>query len=167
MTDAPRLPGFPPPMVRGGRFDGPYRYTLHRTWEPERPRVTFVMLNPSLADAERDDPTVRRCVAFARCWGFGALAVVNLFALIAPYPTALQGIADPIGPHNDEAIREWTQDVLTVVAWGEDGDYADRAADVLPTLGEVYCLGVTRSGAPRHPLYLRRDTPPRPYSPGV
>src|SRR4028119_2392792 len=88
---------------RGAIFDPTrtYRYALWRTWDAARPPVAFVLLNPSTADARRDDPTIRRCANFARTWGFGGLEVVNLFAFRATHPTDLKCAADPVGPQND------------------------------------------------------------------
>lgn len=80
---------------------GAYRYALRRTWDPARPAALFVGLNPSTADAERDDPTTRRCVRFARDWGFGGLLVGNLFAYRATRPRDLRAAAEPVGPEND------------------------------------------------------------------
>ena len=85
-------------------FCGQYRYTLTRVWSLERGLVLFVGLNPSTADAERDDPTVRRCVGYARRWGFGGVLVANLFAYRATDPRDLLAVSYPIGPRNDEVI---------------------------------------------------------------
>src|ERR1019366_833740 len=87
------------------RIDRPYRYSLWRRVGESRRRVLFVMLNPSTADAIVDDPTIRRCMGFARTWGFGELEVCNLFAYRSPCPSALLRAADPVGPSNDRALR--------------------------------------------------------------
>ncbi len=126
------------------------------------------MLNPSGADEERDDPTIRRCVRFARTWGFGSLEVVNLFALVATDPRALLKSHDPIGPHNDAAIRSALETSDTVVlAWGNHGlIHTKRAALITAiTLEYVspYCLGLTMRGAPRHPLRLPKTTTLKPF----
>jgi hypothetical protein len=158
-------------MRRSAAFDatGRYRYGLVRTWARGR-RVAFVMLNPSTADAARDDPTIRRCVGFARAWGFGSLEVVNLFALRTPQPRDLVGAADPVGPENGRHVaRALGRADLVVAAWG--GAALARASDPLGRYAGVAtlrCLGRTRSGAPRHPLYLRASTRLVPFggSPG-
>lgn len=144
---------------------GAYRYALWRTWDESRPRVLFVALNPSTADHRSDDPTIRRCLGFARDWGFGSLAVANLFAFRTPEPRLLRLAAAPIGPRNDRWLSRLATDAqLTIVAWGGQGDFRGRAALVALRLHDCHCLGVTRAGAPRHPLYVRRNVQPQPYS---
>lgn len=138
---------------------GRYRYLLRRTWG-SGPRVAFVMLNPNAADALVDDPTIRRCVGFARRWGFRSVEVVNLFAYRARDPRELGRAADPVGPDNDRHVRDAIRRAeLVVCAWGATRVARRRAAAVHDLLEgrTVRCLGRTRSGAPRHPLYLRRD----------
>ena len=106
------------------RFDpsGRYRFRLTRCWNPGAPVVAFVMLNPSTADARRLDPTVRRCVGFARTWGFGGLEVVNLFALRATHPPDLFADPEPVGRGNDRAVVDAAVRAdLVVVAWGDRG----------------------------------------------
>lgn len=137
--------------------DRRYRYYLERRWDPA-PVCCFVMLNPSTADELQDDPTVRRCLGFARAWGHGALAVVNLFALVSTNPLVLQHEPDPIGPENDRWIlRAVTQSSRVVLAWGANGALLGRGAQVRELLRDhpdVYTLGTTASGQPRHPLYI-------------
>ncbi len=95
-------------MTKGAAFDstGTYRYALWREWDASAPRLGFVLLNPSTADAENDDPTLRRCMGFARAWGYGSLQIVNLFAYRATVPDALRWVADAVGPENDRHICE-------------------------------------------------------------
>jgi len=119
-----------------------------------------VMLNPSTATQEQDDPTIRRCIGFARRWGYVRLEVVNLFAWRATRPKDLPRSWDP---EDDRAIREAVVRADRVVAaWGVHGA-GPRADEVLAMLGPCDCLGVTKHGHPRHPLYLRADTAPRRY----
>jgi len=140
--------------------DRRYRYRLWRRWDRSRPAVAFVMLNPSTADARRDDPTIRRCIGFARAWGFGGVDVVNLFAYRATDPRELLRVADPVGPRNSRHIqRAGLGAALVVIAWGAHPSAARRAPISLP---RARCLGLTRTGQPRHPLYLRRDARPVP-----
>lgn len=147
--------------------DGRYRYHLHRRVPGGGDRVaTFVMLNPSTADDRRDDPTIRRCLGFARAWGCGELHVVNLFGARATDPRALRGLDDPVGPGN----RAWVLRAvdaagsigdpggagLVVCAWGNHGTYRDQDRAVLGWIGgrrDLLALGPTRLGNPRHPLY--------------
>ncbi len=153
-------------LVRGGAvFDstGTYRYWLWREWNANAPRLSFVMLNPSTADADRNDPTIRRCIQFAHAWGYGAVDVVNLFAYRATQPQILRQVSEPIGHENDRHLRSvCDQAEVIVLAWGNWGSLHGRDRAVLQLLSNraVHCLGVTRSGQPRHPLYLRGDTRP-------
>jgi hypothetical protein len=136
---------------------GQYRFTLSRSWDKDKPKVGFVMLNPSSADATRNDPTIRRCIGFARDWGFGSVEIVNLFAYRTPYPQHLQQITDPIGCDNDTYLVQASQrSRLLVLAWGNWGTLLNRGQAVANLLANSYCrcFGFTRSGQPLHPLYL-------------
>jgi hypothetical protein len=142
---------------------GTYRYRLSRQWTFGAFRLAWVMLNPSTADAEQDDPTIRRCMGFARAWGYGGIVVVNLFALRATDPRELRHHADPVGVENDEHIRKVARDEGAVVcAWGAHPFASERAAEVLRIIRAnqptALCLGTTKGGAPRHPLYVKGTT---------
>ena len=145
-----------------------YRYKLWRVWDPDRPLgcVMFLMLNPSTATDAEDDPTIRRCVGYARSWGYGGLCVGNLFAYRATDPTELRRAADPVGPDNDRAVRAMVaQAALVVAAWGSHGArYGRRVQEVLGLVRQpLYCLRQLSSGQPAHPLYQRNDIrPPLP-----
>lgn len=140
--------------------DRVYRYRLWRRWA-DGPTVCWVMLNPSTADEATLDPTIRRCVGFSRAWGYGALEVVNLFALRSTDPAGLYDHPAPIGPDNDRHIAEADQACdLTVCAWGVHGELAGRGADVLEMLGRPMALRLTKDGHPNHPLYLPADLQP-------
>ena len=142
-----------------------YRYSLERQWQRGEGRVLFIGLNPSTADHRRDDPTIRRCVNFAHEWGFAAVQVVNLFAYRATYPADLKAAADPVGKRNNYWLRRsHRQADLTVACWGNDGQFQDRAAQVLDMLDDLYCLQVNQSRQPAHPLYQRADVSPQPLS---
>jgi hypothetical protein len=142
-----------------------YRYVLKREWQPKLPGVLFVALNPSTADGEQDDPTVRRCIGFARSWGFGKLAIANLFALRSTDPSRLMRDDDPIGPENDRWLSDLAvQFTLTIAAWGAHEVAKDRAANVLRKLINVHHLGLTNAGYPKHPLYLPKITRPVRFS---
>jgi hypothetical protein len=149
---------------------GRYRYSLLRFWDAARPRLLFVMLNPSIADGNLDDPTVRRCIGFARSGGFGELEIVNLFAYRATSPADLRRAGFPVGPHNDAHIDAALQLADAVcVAWGTaGGDAADaRVQIVLPAVRRgghrPQCLGITREGWPAHPLYLPASCALQPF----
>ncbi len=143
---------------------GRYRYKLWRVWEPDLPLgcVMFLMLNPSTATDAEDDPTIRRCIGYARSWGY----VGNLFAYRATAPTALQRAAHPVGPDNDRMLREMVaQSRLVVAAWGSHGaKYGRRVQEVLNLVRQpLYCLRPLCSGPPAHPLRQRKDIrPPLP-----
>jgi hypothetical protein len=138
-----------------------YRYVLWRRWnEPGTGRsVLFIGLNPSTADETVDDPTIRRCIGFAKRWGYGELVMMNAFAARATDPRQLHATADPIGPENDQwLIHRQQQADLIVAAWGMHCS-AEREHDLCQLLNRtLYCLGHTQAGRPKHPLYLRRDT---------
>lgn len=147
--------------------DGVYRYALGRAWDDTLPRVTFCMLNPSTATAYEDDPTITRCVGFARAWGAGGILVVNLFAVRATDPRELNVLADPVGPGNLEFIVHQASAepaMMTVAAWGAHklaGPQAKRFTDAmaaLPFPSNLCCLGRNADGSPKHPLYLKRST---------
>ncbi len=140
---------------------GLYRYRLSRLWDRQAGQVVFIMLNPSTADAEKDDPTIRRCMGFARAWGFGGIDVVNLFAARCTDPDELRNFADPIGPDNDAHLYEAARyGKRFVAAWGahEVGQRSEQVLAIFRSFGQVECLGLTKQGRPRHPLYARGDS---------
>jgi len=142
--------------------DGRHRYWLSRRLSMGERAVLFVGLNPSTADASQDDPTIRRCVGFARAWGFDWLYMGNVNAYRSTDPKALKSLADieAVGPLNKEALMWMAQKSdLVVVAWGSNplNRYAQNLADWLVTLGQTRCLGQNKDGAPKHPLYLPKN----------
>lgn len=152
-------------------YDGRYRYRLHRRWAFAGPTARFVMLNPSTADATVDDPTIRRCIGFARAWGCAGLTVVNLYALRATNPRDLWtvGTAEAVGPENDDyiaavALSAARQDTPVVAAWGVNAK-PDRVEQVLHLLrpAKVAVLGLAKGGHPRHPLYVPASAPLTPW----
>ena len=155
---------------RGAYFSrcGLYRYLLWRTIPRAREEagtIAWLMLNPSTADANADDPTIRRCLGFSRAWGYRRLLVVNLFALRATQPAVLARARSPVGKENDRAIivAAGAADLM-VCAWGVHGSLRERDQEVHALLNnagtELRHVGVTRSGHPRHPLYLRASVRP-------
>jgi hypothetical protein len=135
--------------------DGVYRYALRRVWDPNEPAILFVGLNPSTADHRVDDPTIRRCMRFARESGFGQLIVANLFAFRTSSPQSLRRAADPVGPENDRWLQELSVEAsVSVAAWGNGGTFLHRDRAVLELLRAPLCLGVTKRGHPKHPLYV-------------
>ncbi len=119
------------------------------------------MLNPSTADEERDDPTIRRCIGFAANWGYGAVAVGNLFAFRTPSPRILRRAAHPVGRANDRWLQRLAGESSHVIAaWGNEGAFLGRDAQVRDFLKPLHALGLTQRGQPRHPLYLRNGVQP-------
>lgn len=156
----------PVPLKRAAIIsdDGVYRYCAGRQWDTGLPFVSWIMLNPSTADAEVDDPTVRRCVEFSKRWGFGTLNIANLYALRATEPSKLRTYTgDPVGPRNDECIAQvCAAGSVIILAWGTGSYSGGRVAAVWEIIKALpvakLCLGVTKDGSPRHPLYVRGDT---------
>lgn len=148
---------------------GLYRLRLWRLWGDPDCLVNWIMLNPSTADATQDDPTIRRCVGFARAWGYGGIVVTNLFALRATDPKEIRRAEDPIGAGNDlELIATGKASAIVVAAWGNHGAYLGRAHQVCQLLEPdgvaLHALATTQTGQPAHPLYQRGDLKPTPYA---
>jgi hypothetical protein len=145
-------------MSAGLSEDGLHRYFLTRAWSLETIKLVLIMLNPSTADAFRDDPTIKRCMGFARAWGYTVLEVVNLFAFRATKPAKLKKAKDPVGPENDQVIRTACFDAKRVVAaWGTHGSYLGRDEYVMREVlagYDIYWIRKTKKCKPEHPLYL-------------
>lgn len=145
--------------------DRVYRYDLLRWWV-DRPEsyALWIMLNPSTADETKNDPTIRKCIAFSQGWGYDGLVVVNIFALRSPHPKVLKTHPDPIGPDNDQAIAEWVrhrQIHRIVCAWGAHGVLRNRGLLVRERILagiECHALGFTKSGHPTHPRFVHPTT---------
>lgn len=147
---------------------GQYRYSLWRNWGGEKPPAAFVMLNPSTADAEKDDPTIRRCIGFAKSWGASGILVLNLFAYRATDPNQLAVALDPVGPENDDYLRGLISlGFPTVAAWGTGGVIRGRGREVrrmFEVEGQpLLVLRTTKHGDPAHPLYLPATLKPMPW----
>lgn len=159
----------------GAQFsdDRAYRYSLWRVWDEDKGKVMFIGLNPSTADETHDDPTIRRCVRFAKDWGFGGVYMLNLFAIRATDPAVMKLVPEPIGPSNDYALEIYAGAAdLVVAAWGRDGAHRDRGAFVRRLIDRVLTgrrwlclrhLGLTQGGHPKHPLYLSKETRPQQW----
>ncbi|MEB3200397.1 MAG: DUF1643 domain-containing protein [Synechococcaceae cyanobacterium] len=172
------LPEEPRPSSSSARFSacGAYRWWLLRQWAPGRPRLLFIGLNPSSADARREDPTLRRLVGFADRWGFGSLEVVNLFSAVAVAPDRLRQLADPVGRRTDAWIarRAGACAVQAIwLGWGRRGGFRQRDQRILALLNrlgrgeDLRVVGLTATGQPRHPLYVRADRPWQPWAPAA
>lgn len=145
---------------------GDYRYSLTRVWDASQPIITFVLLNPSTADAVDLDPTLRRCVNFAKRDGFGSMMILNLYAYRTPSPAVMLAASDPVGPENDRVLANATGTV--VAGWGTNAS-PTRVARVLGLLPPLKALKITKNGHPQHPLYVKGDSPlvdwPSPSAP--
>lgn len=173
---APPAPGLVATYLEAGADvcpTGLYRWTLRRRWVPAGPTIAWVMFNPSTADGREDDPTIRRCVAFSRREGAAALVVVNLFAWRTTDPRELLAplaSGRAVGDRNDASILAAVAEAdVVVAAWGANypDEVEERLAVVRLLLAErpVRSLGMTKAGAPRHPLYVRGDQPLVEYRP--
>lgn len=141
-----------------------YRYALWREWPDGDGYAMFVGLNPSTADETRDDPTIRRCIAFAKAWGYAALCMTNLFAFRATDPKVMMAAGDPVGPENDAHLALLAREAgVVVAAWGTHGTHKRRADAVRSLLPALHCLATTKDGHPGHPLYLKSTLTPAPF----
>lgn len=146
-----------------------YRYELWRTWEDlldtSRTYAMFIGLNPSTADESEDDPTIRRCIDFARRWGYSGLCMTNLFAFRATKPDDMLAAADPVGAGNDQHLLHCARSAgVIVAAWGTHGVHLQRDQAVKRLVPGLSCLRLTRDGHPGHPLYLPANLSPVPLS---
>ena len=142
-------------------IEGDYRYQLRRWWSHEIRVLVWVLLNPSTADGTSDDATLRRVISFTRREGYSCLILVNLFAYRSPSPLVLKQVADPVGPANDNYLREaFDQADKVIVGWGAFDALRGRDLAVLRLCSKpIYCLGTTSEGYPRHPSRLASATP--------
>lgn len=142
-----------------------YRYLLWRRWDKNGGDLVAIGLNPSTATHEVNDPTNTRLMRFARERGYGGLVTLNLFAFRATDPRDLRKTDEPVGAKNDFYIKERTRKArrgsIIVAAWGNHGAYRGRSDEALRILDTAtcHCFGLTKSGEPKHPLYLAADTP--------
>jgi hypothetical protein len=153
--------------------DGAYRYTLTRRWSG-RPLLPWICLNPSTADASKNDPSVLRMCRFSRRENYGGICILNEYALRSPHPSVLRTHPDPVGPDNDmwisavagnlalSRVIDGSEPRPVVVAWGANPMAAARVPRVMELLAgiPVVCLGTTASGAPKHPLARGRERVP-------
>lgn len=137
-----------------------YRYHLSRVWNWGLPTGAFIMLNPSTADDIKDDPTIRRCIAFAKHWNWGGFQVGNLWAYRSTEPKGLTEASDPYGPHNDKALNDVCSQASAgiVCAWGTWGRWQDAGPKMIRQLLDCGMapsyIRLTKGGHPAHPLYL-------------
>ena len=142
--------------------DRKYRYVLTRIWDETKPTVVFIGLNPSTADEEVDDKTIRKCIGYAKRWGYGKLIMVNLFAFRSTDSSMLKRVEDPVGPDNDSYIQK-SESNLVIACWGNHGKLLNRDKVLMDSLPNLVCLKRNKNGTPHHPLYLSKDITPMPY----
>lgn len=146
-----------------------YRYILNRRWGPASKNLAvFIGLNPSTATEYQNDPTVARCINYAKAWGYDTMTMLNAFGLRSTDPRGLKAIDDPIGPDNDRYIIEQTKLASRIIlCWGTHAAYLERGTQLQKQLcklrRKLFCLKVTKNGFPSHPLYLRKDLQPISY----
>jgi hypothetical protein len=150
--------------------DMQYRYAFGRWWGQEDLASTavWVLLNPATGDTERRRrPTLERCIAWSRA-DFSGLLIVNLFAFRITDPKVLRNVLDPVGVANHDSLRRITADApRTIVAWGSRGRLLGRSSAAAIQLTTPLCLGTTKRGEPRHPLYVPAGTPLSPWAPAT
>ena len=137
-----------------------YRYQLWRIWDASLPLLNIIGVNGSKADEHQSDHTVTRCMGFARAFGYGGLIMTNLFGYMATDPRVMRAQADPVGRENDMWLLDAARRAeIRVAAWGVHGQHRGRDRTVLRLLESypLMCLGLTRGGQPRHPLFTRKD----------
>ncbi len=138
---------------------GKYRFCLYRKWDNTLPMVMFIGLNPSTADKQNDDPTIRRVIRFAKDWGFGGVYMLNLYAFITPYPKMLDTSGENTHFNDIWIHRMYWKSAKVICAWGAF-DVKDRAEVVKASIPDRYALIINKDGSPRHPLYVPADTKP-------
>lgn len=127
----------------------------------------FIGLNPSTADETNDDPTIRRCISFSKAWGCDSFCMTNIFAFRATDPKVMIAEPEPVGIDNDATLIECARGAsIIIAAWGVHGEHMNRGNAVASMLAGLKCLGLTKEGYPRHPLYVRGDVIPQEYSNG-
>ncbi len=158
-------------MARGGAMFSPcrnYRYTLTRTWS-DAPPLVVIGLNPSTADERINDPTITRCIDFAKRWSHGGLVMLNLFAYRSTDPKILYKVEDAVGEMNDATLMDHHEHPLILAAWGAEKIARERARRVVTAFhvfgAKLHCLKLTKDGSPWHPLYVAADTKPVEYAP--
>lgn len=147
-----------------------YRYVLWRDWGsdvllPGKGTVMVIGLNPSTADEVQDDPTVRRCINFAKSWGYDRLCMTNIFGYRATDPQVMKAVEEPIGEENNRHLVQLASEAAIIIAaWGVHGEYRNRGKEVCELLQDLHCLGVTKHGHPRHPLYISSTEIPQVFN---
>jgi hypothetical protein len=150
-------------MENGAIFseDKRFRYSLWRIWNDKKPLIMFIGLNPSIANDESNDRTVSKLIKYTEAWGFGGFYICNLFAFITPYPKELKKAESPTGEKNNHYLLETATKCEKIVCmWGNHGSFKERDKEVTAMFSKMHCLDKTKSGQPKHPLYLSAHLKP-------
>ena len=154
-------------MTTDAKFskDRKYRYKLSRVWDDKKSKVMIIGLNPSTADEVENDPTIRRCIDFAKSWGYGGLEMTNLFAFRATEPEDMKNADEPIGIENNEWLLKLSKECDIIVgAWGNDGSFKKRGEEVMKMFEELHYIAKNQTGCPSHPLYLKGSLTPQKFN---
>lgn len=143
--------------------DRKYRYALWRIWDDSKPLAMFIGLNPSTANENAADPTIRRVSDMVEKWGYGGFYMMNLFAIVSPYPKVLKTDPDPLGDNDGWIEKVAPKCQLVVFAWGNFKEAEERAKAVKRMFPNAHALHINKNGSPKHPLYCRKDTKPIEY----
>lgn len=142
-----------------------YRYSLSRIWDTEKESCLFIGLNPSTADAVKDDPTLRKLIAYARSWGFGGFELCNLFAIRSSHPEIISKCEDPIGQLNTSYLHAAiASNHRHILIWGNWGEQHTSIENLLELIQDPLCLGHNLNGSPKHPLYLPKNVVLIPFN---
>ena len=129
--------------------------------------VTYFLvigMNPSTADEKEDDPTINKCISYAKSWGYGKVLMANLFTFRSTDPSILNYVSNPIGSDNDFYLQKSASEAdLVIACWGNPGRLLNRDKEVISLISDLYCLKQNKNGTPHHPLYLSKETKPSPY----
>lgn len=142
-----------------------YRYALWRTWDEDKMKVMFIGLNPSTANEFKDDPTVTRCISYAKQWGYGGIIMGNIFAYRTSSTDEMKRAEDPIGRENDAWLNRLSEQADIIVAmWGNLGDFRNRSAEVCDMFPDLMCFSINATDQPHHTRGLPDGITPIPYS---
>lgn len=147
-------------MNKGAKFSecGKYRYQLWRIWDESKPLVQLIGLNPSTANADKDDATIRRITSLCASGGFGGFYMTNIFGLISADPKALTNHPDPMGDNWEYIIAKRSGVIAVCFCWGSFKEATGHSAKIISHFPEAMCFGINKDGAPKHPLYLKAKT---------
>ena len=154
-----------PSSAHGADFSSnrKHRFALWRAWDESKPEVMFIGLNPSTANEEKNDPTIRKVIKFAVNWGYGSVTMLNLFTYVTTYPEELKTCKNPL-LQADVTLISYARDADKIIfAWGNFKEAQERAKQVIAMFPNAYCLVKNKDGSPRHPLYVPGNTEPVPF----